>query len=166
MFAGIDHDRAVSDLSRRVVQAAVGGDVFVQLGGAERRPPAGHRLLLGEEPGQNGDAPGAVHPGPEREHPASLLLGPSAERALADLAPEGAGGKQLATPARLVRQHASGPEVDDLTERRDAGDLAEETLQQSGPATAKAAQENHPRRGWTIRHRHESLPDGYGTCRG
>ena len=129
VFAGVDHDRA----------PAISPAASYRRGRCRRIPPApGGRCAGSCGCGRRGVAGrGRVRP---------ELRRPAAERALADLAPEGAGGKGSPQPhgssasTLLAQRWTTSPSG------RDAGDLAEQALQQCGPATAEATQEYHPGR--------------------
>ncbi|GES06063.1 hypothetical protein Acor_81320 [Acrocarpospora corrugata] len=93
--------------------------------------------------------------------PVRLGQPPAAEGALADLVPERALRERLAAAARLVGLHAAPPQMHDLTERRDPGQLSEQALQQRGTAAPEPSYKDHR---LSVRHEHDPR-SGYGTCR-
>src|SRR5439155_21958270 len=89
---------------------------------------------------QPGDVPGALHLPAQRNDPVERGAVPAAERALADGAPEVAGGERPAARAPLVVADAALPQVDHLAERADAGQPAEHAFQQGGTAATETAE--------------------------
>ncbi len=65
---------------------------------------------------------------PQLGDAAHIHLVPSAEGELAHLAPERAAGERLTAAAELSVGDPALPQVDDLTDRADAGQLAKQPL--------------------------------------
>jgi hypothetical protein len=77
------------------------------------------------------------------EDPPHVDVVPAAERALPDLGPELAVREVLAAGTPFVVGDVALPEVDDLAQRADAGELAEQAFQQGGSAAAEPAEEQN-----------------------
>jgi hypothetical protein len=94
-------------------------------------------------PGQGGNEPVPVHPGPQGGDPADVDLVPAAEGRLTDLLPERALAERLATPAPLILADAPLPQVHKLTHRASPGDLPEQPLDQRAAAPPQTADVQH-----------------------
>ena len=98
-------------------------------------------LRLRPEPGgdHRGDVAVPVDPVLKGQHLLRVDLVPSAEGGLADPGPELALGDGHAAAAELAFDEAALPDEDDLAGRAEAGQLAEDALDERGAAAAEAS---------------------------